>query len=650
MIVVTGTEGTSEFEVALTIKIALAALWPGCETSPPDDELIRIAASAKISGYKVSDLDILIAAKLRPGRAFVPRRVVRDRNGARVTGPVHVRNFVATIEVKDHDPARVRVTGEGVQVQYTSAGPAKWSDAVQQNVEQAHAIKAYFDHQHQAVYVYRALIMRGFDKAPCSGALGASFDGSAFLTALAETSPVSSHGKEFALRSAQADAIEKVLAAPVFRTVAPSSLDRRRMDRIVTQNPEVESYLRIMGTKMLRLRGRGGTGKTVMLLQLAWRAFDELAARSLVLTYNHTLSSDISRLMALMKVPSDPAEGGVAVRTVMSFMTAWLTRLGLPPESGEWLDGQYEKQCSAALEMLREGALTPDDIEAVKLADPMGFAFDFVIADEAQDWPSSELELLKALYAPERLCLADGVDQLVRGGAATWELGVPDSRRVVVPLKRCLRMKANLAIFANAVAERVGLNWSVEPNPEARGGRIIVCDGPLETQQELVSELLLDAELKGNSSVDSLICVPPSDVKGEAPNRASQCAQTLRESGYEVWDATNEAERRDFPRSPAALRVVQYASCRGLEGWCVFLQGFDEAWTHARSEALRTGFEQGGMSPDERAWRQCLIPLTRGIDTVVIGFTDGSSHVRSTLLAIARLQPDLIEVRRSAEQ
>ncbi|MEJ6791072.1 hypothetical protein BrevBR_16130 [Brevundimonas sp. BR2-1] len=648
MIVITGSQESPEYEAAQAVASALATLWPGLAAATGEEELVSIAAGVKIGGYRVSDIDIVIAARLRPGRAFAPRRVIRTHDGQRVTGAVKVQSFIAVIEVKDHDPARCQITGDSIQVRYNTDGPGKWSSATDQNINQLHSLKAYFSDQQTDVFVNRAVMMRGFDQPPCSGSLGGTFDGAGVMTALCEMSPVLKAGKDAVLRAAPAEAMDRVLAAPIFRQMAATSLDRRRMDRIVTRNPDIDVYLAQLGSRMLRFRGRGGTGKTVMLLQLAWRAFDQRAARSLVLTYNHALTSDIRRLLALMNVPSDPAEGGIGVRTVMSFVTGWLGQLGLADGSGEWLGDAYERQCAAALEMIRAGALTPADIEAVKLSEPDRFAFDYIIADEAQDWPAPELELIKALYSPERLCLADGVDQLVRGGSADWERGVPEASRVTIPLKRCLRMKANLAVFANTLADRAGVNWKVEPNREAGGGRVIITTGPLSARKNLIGTVLADAASAGNAPVDCLAVVPPGDVTRTADDRESRSALLLRDWGYEVWDGSSEVARRDFPRSADSLRVVQYASCRGLEGWTVCLEGLDQFWLASQNG---TGGPAGSGSrnpqPGEAAaaaWRQVLIPLSRAIDTLVIHLADPESEASATILGAARQHPDFVEI------
>jgi hypothetical protein len=629
MITVTGVEDSSELSCALLIAGALDKLWPGLAEAPADEEHVRIAASARISGYRVSDIDIAIAAKLRPGRAFTPRRAVKNTEGLRLTGPVAVSSFVAAIEVKDHDPSRTLIEGDAIKVRYENGGPAKWSSATDQNINQVHALKTYFADQHADVFVRRAVIMRGFERVPCSGALPGEFDGAAFLTALCETSPLGS-GARASLRASQDAALEKVLAAPVFQELRATALDRRRMDRIITRNPDLEGYLAQMGRKMIRFRGRGGTGKTVMLLQLAWMAFEERAARSLVLTYNRALTSDIRRLLALLNVPSGPEDGGIGVRTVMSFVTAWLSQLGLGPQSPKWLEGEYEKQCVAALALINGGALTPDDVETVKLKDQAQFAFDHIIADEAQDWPQAELELIKALYPSKRLCLADGVDQLIRGPAANWEHGVPETERVVIPLKACLRMKANLAVFANALSERADLNWKVEPHREAAGGRVIILVGALSSRLRDVEEVLAASSDAGNRGVDSLFCVPSG--------KAGTLTGTLGAS-HDIWDGTSDAVRGDFPRSADSLRVVHYASCRGLEGWSVFLDRFDVHWSELEA------FAPDSHAAAKHAWRQCLIPMTRAMDTLVISLGDTTSTASRTVLAVARSLPDIAEIR-----
>ena len=101
------------------------------------------------------------------------------------------------------------------------------------------------------------------------------------------------------------------------------------MDEIIKKTDHVAQINNNFGSKFSLVRGVGGTGKTIALLQSAWASYKEQSKRTLFLTYNHALSADVTRLKALMGVPSDLDEGGISICTVMSFMYRWLSYLGV---------------------------------------------------------------------------------------------------------------------------------------------------------------------------------------------------------------------------------------------------------------------------------------------------------------------------------
>ncbi len=649
MIEVLGEDGTSEHAAALAIRDALVKLWPEVATSEADT--VKLVTGAKISGYRVSDIDIVMCASFRPGRRFLPRRVLADMDGGRVANqPVEVPNLVAAIEVKDHDASGVRITGDTIEVKYSRQGPIEWKSATEQNISQLHALKGYLADQQMPVFVHRLVIMRGLGQLKVNGALPRVFSGAEFFTEIAAVSRLAKRGGGFQLGSAPPEVMARALASPFFKRLAPTSLDRKRMDRIATRRSAALEWQSLMGSKMLRFRGRGGSGKTVLLLEMAWRAFEQKAARTLVLTYNQALAADIRRLMALLGVPAAPDSGGIAVDTVMSFMFHLFEGLGLLEGDEDNFLERYGEHCATASELFSTGAVAGPDIQGLVKSEPDRFDFDYVVVDEAQDWPAAELAVLKAFFGPERILLADGVDQLVRGARANWDHGVAAGERMVIPLVRCLRMKANLAVFANTVAECAGLNWHVEPNDEAGGGRVILVDGAYADQHNLHADLINAAKAAGNAEVDLLFCVPPSDVQ-TAGERSSGLGRAFESRGLSVWDGTNPAKRRDFPRSADSLRVVQYASCRGLEGWTVVADGLDECWTYRMQERLDAGAAPGGdvelgtlrQAACDEAWRWCLIPLTRPIDTLVICVRDAGSELGQVLAKAAARLPDVVE-------
>ena len=97
--------------------------------------------------------------------------------------------------------------------------------------------------------------------------------------------------------------------------------------------------------------------------------------------------------MALMKIPSSPDEGGIAVETVMSLVLSWLNQLGVIGKEEDSIDlEQYPALCNMALQLFGEGAATQEDIEKAKAVNPAKFEFDYALIDEGQDWPKEEAE------------------------------------------------------------------------------------------------------------------------------------------------------------------------------------------------------------------------------------------------------------------
>lgn len=654
MIEVLGEDGTSERKVADAIAGKLGAYWPGLMDSPAEAELLKITAGAKLSGYRVQDIDVVVCGAFRSGRRFLPKGSPRDSSTKeRMRNvPVSVYNLVVAIEVKDHDPKRINFEGDTVNVDYIRAGKRRWHSATQQNIDQVHSLKNYFSDQRLDLFIHRLIVLRGLPEivSGVNGVLPRDFSGAEFLDQVAMLSGVrSSKAGRYYISSGTDDAVRGATGSSIFRVVRPSVVDRRRMDRIASRKGLSNEWFDDLGKKLIVFRGRGGAGKTVLLLQLAWRAFQERGARTLLLTYNLTLVADIRRTMALLGVPSSPDQGGIQVDTVMSVQMTWMRMLGVIDKNTEDTFDRYGEYCAAALEMIEQGAVTPDDIEDVKQGRANKLSFDYIVADEGQDWPQQEADLLKAIYGSKSLAVADGVDQRTRGSATNWTSNVPEDERRLVVLRRCLRLKENLAVFANAVAAEADLNWRVEPNDEAGGGRIIVLWGSYSEHDHEHRDLVASAAQTGNEPIDFLMCVPAADVSKQ---EGSLLGKRLTDRGLEVWDGTSETAKRDFPRSTNQFRIVQYPSCRGLEGWVVVADRFDEYWKWQyqrelvadRANSTDDLFISNEQRADRAAWLSCLIPLTRPIDTLVISVGDEASPMGKMMKKIGSKHPDFVEL------
>ena len=62
------------------------------------------------------------------------------------------------------------------------------------------------------------------------------------------------------------------------------------------------------------------------------------------------------------------------------------------------------------------------------------------------------------------------------------------------------------------------------------------------------------------------------------PDGTRQCtvAPALIEAGFSLWDACDDRVRDTVPSEPGQWRIVQYDSCRGLEGWVTVAYGLDQ--------------------------------------------------------------------------
>jgi hypothetical protein len=216
-------------------------------------------------------------------------------------------------------------------------------------------------------------------------------------------------------------------------------------------------------------------------------------------------------------------------------------------------------------------------------------------------------------------------------------------------------MKSNLARFANLLACRLNLEgWVVRENEEATGGRVIIIDGEYFSEPRTHTAILDANYAAGNRTVDMLMCVPPTRVRTtDGGVRRSHAAEHLESLGLSVWDGAAEDVRRSYPTSVDQHRIIQYDSCRGLEGWTVINLGLDEFFEYKVNEwRLRSvspsepgAFENDSQAASQYASRWMMIPLTRAMDTLVITITRRPSAVREALTHVAEACPDIVEWR-----
>ncbi|WP_324398191.1 DNA/RNA helicase domain-containing protein [Amaricoccus sp.] len=650
MIEIVGANEGQEYEAAVHLRRLILTVWPDLSQHP--DDHVKLFVSLKLYGQKYEDIDVFVVGHFSEPREFDVELKFYPRNREPVLPRrAYVRSFALAVEVKSHDASGVRFDDKLVSVKY----PRGFECVTEKAFKQVFELKSYLERAGlPSPYVQDLIFMTGLREADlparphnCFG-IDASFE--KILNIVGQVSQPLVKDRFVTISFGPDENFRAILSpeATVLKTMEPTALDRRRMDRIV-KSALPDEWVEDLTKRQVVIRGRGGVGKTVILLQMAYRAFDNSGMRSLVLTYNKALVADMRRTMALLGVPRHLERGGIGIETVHAFVRRLMMELGIIGSDDDFL-ANYEKHKQGLLDYLRSGAASEDDLKKLIEENADDFAWDVIFVDEGQDWPSNEIEILRTVFRPEQIVVADGVDQYVRDSVADWDVGL--SRDLLRPrrLRRCLRMKANLAHFVADCADLLGLeNWDLEPNPHANGGRVMIFEGDMARNTAIFERLKKEAAELGNYPVDLLACVPPSLVLHDEDSTYSIPGQAIQKAGGLVWDASSSDVREHYPTERDALRIVQYDSCRGLEGWTVINYAFDDFYDYKFQQWLSSPHDIGGLfdSNDELAaafaahW--VMIPITRAMDTLVINVSKRPSRLKDALKRVHESRGDFVE-------
>lgn len=626
MIEVLGSDFGSERLAAEDLKQLFSRHWPDVVGSRLLS--IDIFAGAKLYGRRVQDIDILVLIDFEDA----PKTITVK--GDRIT----IASACIIVETKDHDSRGVKFEWNHVFVRYDD----EWSDVTEKSFRQIHALRSYLrDSGVENARVLDLIWLRGItsDILP-SGAhniIGADVTTEGFIMQLA----AASGERRLSISDVPGNRLATKIRKIMSRRLVPTACDRKRLERILADNP-LDSRIVEVGSKQIVLRGHGGTGKTMTLLRAAWKLFESRGARVLILTYNKALRSDILRQFVLMGID---VGDNLDVRTVHSFLRPLLVELSLlaidASDSDEAFYAQFEEAKDEAVLYLREAA-TPRDVADFKASMQAEYVWDVLCIDEGQDWPANERDLLRLLYGAENIIVADGVDQLVRDVVpCNWNQNLDRAQYAVVEMAHSLRLKSNLGRFVGVIAQELSQpNWRLDVTGSIPGGRVVVIDGDYFAGRERHDAFKAQNTAEGNKNVDMLFCVPPDRVN----NEQSFAGEALQKWGYDVWDGTSGLVRDGYPVSVDQFRIVQYESCRGLEGWTVVCCDLDIFYE--LKFVSGTHFEEMSSEIEERehfAFRWLMIPLSRAISTLVISLRRPDSRLRTVLSRARQLLPDVVE-------
>jgi hypothetical protein len=427
---------------------------------------------------------------------------------------------------------------------------------------------------------------------------------------------------------------------------AVTSRDKARTERLgrdVATKLVVNRLANEAGSKLVRLAGRGGSGKTTALAMLAVELATIRCERVLILTFHRALRGDIEHLVRMLLDAPTLVRSRVRVETMTEFLLAALKGLEIevPRSPGgaiafDELDGAF-REGTARL----EGGPNGDWARLLRDSDTERFDWEHIFIDEAQDWTDAERDFLLQLFGHRRIAIADGIDQLVRRQTpCDWLSGIARAERTTVVLGESLRMLRNVALFAKAFAGAAGFErWNVEPHEDLPGGRVIIAAGADVASPELVHAIAAAAREGHADAADCLVCVPHSNVVTDADGRRhARFADIVRAAGGRAWDASDPQTRGTAPVDTDLWRIVQYDSCRGLEGWIALALDLDEFFANRlRHPNFHRDDPLGDAEKVARRW--LMIPLTRAVHTLVITIRDPLSPVAAMLRAATEQMP-----------
>jgi hypothetical protein len=693
-----GNIKSNEYEAATYIK---SIFEKKIKENNVDAEILLISP-LNVFGQRVKDIDIVLVChfgqgfrvntnfKVRDNDDNLPARIIKNSN-------LYINSLCVCIEVKDHEPKPEKVKINNTVAKVFTSG--KWHNATEQSNQQKISLQKFLlDHINYTPFVSNLIWFRNVsaDKLP-SGTnnylpskfsledlIGKiSIQNFAFMHQTNKYYLLSAFGREKNIEFNLMDNFKKIQDVLSKYKENLGSISRKTLERITTNLLKDQKYANFIGNKLIIINGRAGTGKTVKLLHIAHDLCKNQNKRCLILTYNTALVSDIRRTICLADIDSYNDDGGtVAVKTIHSFIREILIGLGIYETSkNEYLKSkkidlmkqlettaidqkQFDRKLSKLLddfflekyddlkkelvEYLQKEIITKEDILKIKTEFPE-LAWDILLIDEGQDWPKDEQEILIKIFNSDNLIVADGIDQLVRSPKqAEWDL--VENHYKPPGEKKSRRQKANLTRFQKILATELRIKWDIEPNSDLPGGKIIIQVG--KYTRKLHDSLIKELYESKNREYEMLFLVPPNLVSTdkETKERFFKNKDEWESFGISLWDGTSRDIRTEYPTKVEQHRLLQYDSCRGLEGWTVVCNNLDDFYDYklktveSRTENdILLEMKSEDEKKEELVSYWLMIPLTRAIDTIVITLKNNDTPIAKLLKKVSEQCTDFVE-------
>ena len=681
---VKGNQETSEYKAALRLKKIFEDEFQG---RPAVGEIL-IISNATLFGQATKDVDIVVLGSLDKFNLKIKSKAVarnqqqEDIELEQKFHNVFINDFCFTIEIKEHPAERIQLDGITLKVDYKD----KLVDVTNQSENQKYALKRFFeDRLGYSPYICNFIWLRNVSKESIQELLGNNPNISdkhnylpttfglkwLFQLACVQRAPVNYRNRETGSLKPYASfncfksdnsldfgKIEEVFDLFITIRQGIGDLTRKKVEHITRTILKEQLYAQAIGEKLVIISGRAGTGKTIKLLNIAWDLAVNRQNRCKILTYNNALVSDIRRTLALAEIPDGIDGYTVDISTMYSFFYEILVgfEIGTTKTSGgniyiENYLQKYELLLEELYQYIDNDLIGMEELSQFMKTRNQQLAWDYILIDEGQDWKEIEKKLIFFIFGKENTVIADGIDQLVRSQRkCNWAQGLTkDIDFRITYEKRGLRQKTGLVSFISDIAKEFGIAWEIEPKEDLYGGRVIVKIG--DYTKDLHKHELELCRQNGNNAYEMLFLVPPSLVKMARNGEDGQQFFSIKEFNKDdihIWDGTKEDLRSSYPLEPDKHRLLQYDSCRGLEGWTVICLELDEFIRYKTETFEEETTDQLTLQTfDEKRIKfvdlWTLIPLTRAIDTLIITIKNPESRITQVLKDVYINNPDIIE-------
>ncbi len=619
---------------------------------------IIIASSVQLFGQEVRDLDLVVIGnisglKLRINTKYENRYSIP-------LGPkeidVDIKDFCIIIELKDHDPRHLYYDNFGALF---AEYPDGKRNVTEQSEKQKYALKKFISensNQKPPLIINMIWARQVDDYSQIKGIKSNNLLISHFSFKEMIEKAINSDEKFLPKETANGYTLSSypINLSKIGNLFNYFREEKKRIGNITAQKLNqittdiIDQQIAKIDTAkdITLLQGKAGTGKTSKILRLAYKLQRDENARCLILTYNKALVGDIKRLLAFSDVSDQLDFRTVSIQTMQSFFVQLMK--GFADDLDIEFKNNFEKDYADGLKKLFEyidaKIINEDDIANKKLQVP-GLSWDYVFVDEGQDWQDEEKKILMKFYNQGHLIVADGIDQIVRGTIPqNWLSDLKKEQFEKNFSTVCLRQKNNLVSFSKALADELGIKWDISEAPKGMGGgNVVIRKGALK--EPYVKSLVNLCTSAGNEAYDLVFFVPPGLVNKE--KKECELKKDFESWGIPVFDGTNVDERDGYAKT-SQIRIYQYDSCRGLEGWVAVAVDLDDFVEYKMNDYAKHDVENPNVlntfEDRRRSYihRWLMMIVTRPIDTLVITVRDSNTKIAGFLRKIANLNPEFV--------